>query len=148
MLAVALLLQVTPPPGINIARDEVTIDKVVWYDANGKKQVTDKLYLQIRLKLTNKADHAIAWPGFRKARLQYGKRYGSAMFPVNFGPNSRIGRSVLKDELVEAGKEYEILLVFEVPRVRGSAALELQWNGEKQGWVSTVKSGFRLPEDN
>jgi len=47
MLTLAtLLLVLTPPPGFAVARDTVKIDKVVWYDGDGEKHVTEQPYLQ------------------------------------------------------------------------------------------------------
>ena len=57
LIIAALLLVVTPPPGFTVARDTVKIEKAVWYDGDGQKHVTEQPYLQIRLTVTNDADH-------------------------------------------------------------------------------------------
>jgi hypothetical protein len=138
----------SPPPGFTVARHSVKIERAVWYDAQGQKRVTEEPHLQIRLRVKNEADHPLRWPGFRRARLTYGKYHGSALLPVNFGPGTRWENSLVADQVLKAGQESTILLVFAVPRERGLAGLEVQWNGESPGWVSTVKSGFMLPAGN
>jgi hypothetical protein len=145
----ALLLLGAPPPGFTVARDTVKIDKVVWYDAKGEKRVTEEPYLLIRLKVTNEADHPMRWPGFSKARVTYGTRFvGGAVLPVSFGPGSRLDNSLVADQELKAGQASTILLVFPVPRLRGPASLQLKWNGESPGWVTTVNRGFSIPAGN
>jgi hypothetical protein len=148
MLTILTVLLVSPPPNFTVARDTVKIEKVVWYDENGQRRVTEEPYLQIRLKVKNEADHPIRWPGFRKARVSYGMAYRSAVLAVSFGPGSRWENSLVTGQMVKPGQETTILVVFPVPKVRGPASLEVQWNGESPGWVMTVKSGFKLPEGN
>jgi hypothetical protein len=147
-IAAALLL-VTPPPNFTVvmARDTVKIDKVVWYDAQGERHLTEKPYLQIRLTVRNDADHPVRWPGFHRARVTYGTRYvGGAVLTVSFGPGSRWENSLVTDQVVNPRQRTTILLVFDVPRILGApASLEVQWKGESAGWNMTVKTGFRLP---
>jgi hypothetical protein len=152
MFALAAFLLLSPPPkDFADAKHSVTIDKVVWYDEKGQKHVTDQPYLQIRLTVTNQADHPLRWPGFHGARVVYGTRYvGGAVLPVKFGPGPgcRWESSLVTGAVVNPGQVTTILVVFDRPRTGGNANLELQWKGESPGWNMTVKSGFRLPAGN
>ena len=70
------------------------------------------------------------------------------MLPVSFGPGSRWENSLVTDQVLNAGQKTTILVVFDLPRIRGPASLELQWKGDSPGWNMTLKSGFKLPEGN
>jgi hypothetical protein len=74
---------------------------------------------------------------------------GGAVLPVKFGPgpNCRWENSVVTDQMVNPGQKTTVLVVFDRPGSGGLANLTLQWKGGAPGWNSTLKSGFRLPED-
>ena len=145
----ATLFLMSPPPGFTVARDTVEIGQVIWYDGNGRKHVTEQPYLQIRLTVTNDADHPMRWPGFYRARVTYGTRFvGGAVLPVSFGPGCRWENSLVTDQVVNPEQKTTILVVFDLPRTGGLTSLELQWKGESPGWNMTVKSGFKLPKPN
>jgi hypothetical protein len=146
---IATLFLMSPPPGFTVAKDTVKIGQVVWYDSNGERHTTEGPYLQIRLTVTNDADHPMRWPGFHRARLTYGTRFvGGSLLAVSFGPGCRWENSLITDQVLNPGQKTTILVVFDVPRIRDHAALDLQWKGESPGWNMSLKSGFKLPKGN
>jgi hypothetical protein len=158
MLTIAtwfLIAQVKPPANFTVKRDAVTIERVVWFDAEGQRHVTDEPYLQVRFVVTNASDHAIAWPGFDTARVKYSLRtakslVGGAVLPVKFGPKPgvRWENSLVTGQVVKPGQTTQVLVVFDRPGSGGQASLVVKWRGESPGWVMTVSSGFKLPNVN
>ena len=154
LITIATLLVMAPPAGFSVKKDTVKIEPVVFYDGEGQKHVTEQPYLQIRLTVTNDADRPLPWPGFHQARVSYHERTeklltGGAVLPVKFGPgpNCRWEQSVVTDQILNPGQKTTVLVVFDRPGSGGHANLTLQWKGGAPGWNSTLKSGFRLPED-
>jgi hypothetical protein len=154
LVTIVSLLLMAPPAGFSVKKDTVKIEPVVFYDDEGQKQVTEQPYLQIRLTVTNDADRPLPWPGFHQARVSYRERTeelitGGAVLPVKFGPgpNCRWENSVVTDQIVNPGQKTTVLVVFDRPGSGGLASLTLQWKGGAPGWNSTLKSGFRLPQD-
>ena len=155
MLAtIATLLLMAPPAGFSVKKDTVKIEPVVFYDGKGQKHVTEQPYLQVRLTVTNDADRPLPWPGFHQARVSYQERTekritGGAVLPVKFGPGTdcRWEKSVVTYQIVKPGQKTTVLVVFDRPGSGGLANLTLQWKGGAPGWNSTLKSGFRLPQD-
>jgi hypothetical protein len=149
LVALLLLDQPDPPKGFTIKRESVKIEKVFWYDVDGKKWVTNDAFLQIRMTLTNIADHPIRWPGFSQARLVYGTRYvGGAKVAISAPQKgARWENSLATGQELKPGEQQSILLVFPDPKMRGKVSLTVQWKGETPGWVYTVGEGFLLPED-
>jgi len=152
-LTIAAVLLVDPPRGFTVVRDTVKIGNAVWYDDEGQKHVTEQPCLQIRLTVTNNADHPIRWPGFHRARVTYSLRepkriVGGAVLPVKLEPGCRWENSLVTDQVLNPGQKTTILVVFDLPRTGGNASLEVQWKGESPGWNMTVKSGFKLPAGN
>ena len=144
----ATLFLMSPPPGFTVARDTVEIGQVIWYDGNGRKHVTEQPYLQIRLTVTNDADHPmLAWlpPGPGDLRHAFRRGRGAACL---FRPGCRWENSLVTDQVVNPEQKTTILVVFDLPRTGGLTSLELQWKGESPGWNMTVKSGFKLPKPN
>jgi hypothetical protein len=145
----ALFVLAIPPPGFTVIRDDVTIGRVVWYDADGQKQVTAEKYVQIKFKIVNEADHPLRWPGFSRAKLIWGTRFvGGDLLPVSFGPGSYFKNSLPDGYMVKPAREYSLLLVFAIPKQRAPVSLLLQWHGLAPGSRITVKKTFRLPEDD
>jgi hypothetical protein len=154
MLTLATLFCLAAPSAnFKLTRDSVTIDKAVWYDADGQRHVTDAPCLQIRMTVTNQSDHPIRWPGFSQARVKYSERTGNLLVGgtvllAKLGPGCRWDNSLVTDQVVAAGQRTTILVVFDLPRSRGHAGLTLQWPGETKGVWITVKQGFQLPVGN
>jgi hypothetical protein len=151
LMVIATLLLASPPAGFTVVRDTVKIAPAVWYDADGQKHVTEQPCLQVRLTVTNEADHPVRWPGFHRARVTYGGRQGNtyvggAVLPAALGPDCRWENSLLTGQVLNPKQKTTILVVFDRPRTPGAASLELQWKGETPGWNMTVKSGFQLPK--
>jgi hypothetical protein len=156
MLTIAtwlLIAQVKVPANFTVKKETVTIDRVVWYDGEGQKHVTDEPYLQVRFSVTNASDHPIKWPGFHTAQVKYSLRtpkslVGGAVLPVKFGPGPEVRweNSLMTGQVVNPGQKTQILVVFDRPRTGGDAVLVVKWSGESPGWNMTVGGRFKLPE--
>ena len=145
----ALFLLAIPKPGFTVIRDEVTIGRVVWYDAQGEKHLTAEKYIQIRFKIVNEADQPLRWSGFRAAKMKWGTRFvGGDLLPVKFGPGSYFQNSLPDGQMVKPAAEYSLLLVFNIPKQRGRVSLLLAWDGLTPNTRITVKRTFMIPEDD